>query len=147
MHNSLSHTTHLSVYPGEYVPLFKENDFKQKTKHFSRRNGNILPVNIEEAANYYKIEIAVPGVKREKFLIKAFGNVLTISVIHDRCDFTEQDNFQAHEFKYCFNRRIVLADNADTAFANANYKSGILQMYIPKSSHPLKTANTKIAIY
>jgi HSP20 family molecular chaperone IbpA len=43
--------------------------------------------------------------------------------------------------------KIVLPVNADPVFISAEYKAGILLLYIPKSTRPSKWMNTKIAIY
>lgn len=149
MQNNFLNTTNRSVYPGEYVPLFKENDFNKTVKHSSKNKVNGLPVNIKELGNSYKIELAVPGVQRENLLLKAYGSVLSISVIYSDHEPDKQKNFQLHEFNFgrCFTREIVLPDNADPIFISAEYKAGILHLYIPKSTHPLKWINTKIAIY
>jgi HSP20 family protein len=136
MPNDLFYTTRPSVYPGEYVPLFKENDLKKIIKQSYKNKANRLPINIKELVDFYKIELAVPGVKRENLVLKSYRNVLSLSVIHNELnpglDYT---------------RKIILPSNAEPVFVSAEYKRGILHLYIPKSTHPLKWINTKIAIY
>ena len=146
MNNNASYNSGDLIYPGEYIPLFKENNF---SGYVAGNKKNIFPVNIEELGSCYKIELSVPGAKRENFLINSYGNVVSVSVIHDDCELVNQESFQLREFNYagCFNRKIVLPDNADFLFVSAEYKSGILRLYVPKSNHPLKWINTKIAIY
>lgn len=150
MRNNFSNTANPSVYPGEYVPLFNEKDFKKTAKHSANNNKMThLPANIKELGNSYKIELAVPGVKRENLLLKVSGNALSISVIYNNYKPDKQKKFQLHEFNFdrCFTRKIALPHNADPSFVSAEYKAGILHLYIPKSTHPLKWTNTKIAIY
>ena len=91
----------------------------------------------------------MPGVKRENLLLKAYGNVLSISVIHAAKVFDQQENVQRNEFNYdyCCTRKLQLPDDADSVFVIAEYKVGILYLYIPKSTQPLKRFNTKIAVY
>jgi HSP20 family protein len=125
MKNDLFYTTNPSVYPGEYVPLFSENDLKKTIKHSTKNKTNNLPVNIKELEDFYKIELAVPGVKRENLVLKSYGNVLSLSVIHNEFNLNLD-----------YNRKIVLPDNAEPIFVSAEYKSGILHLYIPKSTHP-----------
>jgi hypothetical protein len=55
MPNDLFYTTRPSVYPGEYVPLFKENDLKKIIKESYKNKANCLPVNIKELVDFYKI--------------------------------------------------------------------------------------------
>ncbi|HEU5364238.1 MAG TPA: Hsp20/alpha crystallin family protein [Hanamia sp.] len=149
MQNNLWYNSGGSIYPGEYVPLLNENDINEKIKHLPKEREKSLPVNIEDMATCYKIELPVPGVKREDFFISSYGNILSISVFHDNCELLPQENFQLLEFNYAyrFNRKIVLPDDADPVFISAEYKAGVLRLHIPKSAHPLKWANTKIAIY
>jgi HSP20 family protein len=136
MQNNFLNTPNPSVYPGEYVPLFSENDLKKTIKHSTKNKTSNLPVNIKELVDFYKIELAVPGVKRENLLLTSCGNVLSLSVIHNELN-PGLD----------YNRKIILPDNAEPIFVSAEYKRGILHLYIPKSSHPLKWINKKIAIY
>ena len=138
-----------SVYPGEYVPLFKEKYFNEHTKHPHRQKENNLSINIEDLSNCYKIELPVPGVKRENFLIKACGNILTVSVVNIIGEHAIKEKFQLHEFNFQYgsSRKIALPENADPVFINAEYKAGVLRLYIPKSKQPLKLINTQIVVY
>ena len=149
MKSSNLYNSGYSVYPGGYVPLFKENYFKENIKHPHMEKASILSVNIEDLSSCYKIELPTPGVKRENFLIKAFGNILTISVVNADDKPANDANYQLHEFnfKYGSSRKIELPENADPVFINAEYKAGILRLYIPKSKQPLKLINTRIAVY
>ena len=139
-----------SVYPGEYVPLFKENDFNKTIKYPYKNKASGLPVNINESDNTYKIELAIPGVERENLFLKACGNVLSVAVIYNSSGKPlKQKKFRLHEsaFDGSFCRKIILPDNADPVFISAKYRSGILQLHISKSNHPVKRVNTNIAVY
>ncbi len=149
MQNDPLYTLSSSIYPGEYVSLYKESDFSKILKYTSRNKASSLPVNINESGNTYKIELAIPGVERENLFLKACGNVLSVSVIHNSGEPHKPKKFRLHEFAFdsCFSREIVLPDNADPVFISAKYKSGILQLHISKSKHPLKRVSTNIAVY
>jgi HSP20 family protein len=149
MKNNITYSTGSSIYPGEYVPLLKENDFKKAVKYSYKKKANALPVNIAESGDSYKIELIIPGVERENLFLKICDNVLIVSVIHEHKMLLKQKKFQMHEFAFddCYTRKIVLPDNADTLFISAEYRSGILQLHVPKSTNPLKGINTKIAVY
>lgn len=89
----------------------------------------------------------MPGVKREDILIDVEGNVLTVWVLHREfgpCPVC----FQLHEFNYeCFERHIILPENADAEFISAEYKEGILQIYFPKTKRLSKSINKRIVVY
>lgn len=149
MQNNFLHTSDSSVYPGEYIPLYKENDFNKLVKRSCKNKASGLPANINESGNSYKIELAIPGIERENLFLEACGNVLFVCVIHNNDAPDKQQKFQLHEFTFdgYLARKIILPDNADPVFISAEYKSGILRLYIPKSKHPVKRVNTKIAVY
>lgn len=104
MQNNPFHTTGSSVYPGEYVPLYKENAFNKTAKYPYKNKASGFPVNINEWGNSYKIELAIPGVERENLFVKVCGNVLSVSVIHNHEGLQKQKKFQMHEFAFdgCF---------------------------------------------
>ena len=57
--------TNYSVYPGEFVPLLNEEQFKALFS-LSRERENVQPpVNLREWVNFYEMEFALPGLKRD----------------------------------------------------------------------------------
>jgi HSP20 family protein len=137
-----------SVYPGDYVPLFKAEEMQEELKGFNKNEMVFPPANISELADAYKVEVAIPGAKREDFLIQADENVLSVAVVHKQLALAGTENFQLHEFNYnCFDRHIVLPHNANTEFISAEYKTGILRLYIPKVKQPAKNLHTTIVVY
>jgi HSP20 family protein len=148
MQNNFSYTTGLSIYPGEYVPWYEENVFNKVVRYRYKKKTKDLPVNIHESGNFYRIELAIPGVERENLFVKVCGHVLFISVIYDYAP-CKQKKLQLHEFTFDggFSCNIMLPNNADPVFISAEYRSGILQLHIPKSKRPVKRIDTKIAVY
>ena len=73
-----------SIYPGEFVPLMNENEVKAQFS-LPREMENVQPpANLKETKDTYKIEFALPGLKREELLVLADDNILTIYGIHKR---------------------------------------------------------------
>src|SRR5687767_14642618 len=117
-----------TTYPGDYVPLLKHEEFQEELARV--REGEMLfpPANISELPGAYKVEVAIPGIRREELLVHIEGNVLFIRVLHKEAGPKAVPKFQLHEFNYiCFERHIDLPANADPAFMSAEYKGGILQ--------------------
>jgi HSP20 family protein len=135
-----------SVYPGEYVPLLKEEEIQEELKQWDR--DQIAPqVNITESPDSFKVEVAIPGAKREELLVHIDENILSISVLHQRASATDQVNFRLHEFDYnCFDRHITLPEQADAQFTSAEYFSGILHLHMQKTSHPVKSHHVPIVV-
>ncbi len=138
-----------SIYPGGYVPLCRADEMQQEIKMFNTKEMVFPPANITEGNDTYKVEVAIPGAKREDFLIQADENILSIAVVHkELLAQAGTENFKLHEFNYnCFNRHIVLPQNTDTEILSAEYKAGILRLYIPKVQQPAKNLHTTIVVY
>lgn len=137
-----------SIYPGEYVPFLNETDAKEEINQTDKKDLNHPAVNITEQSDLYKIEAAIPGLKREELLIYTKGNVLSICAIQTDKINASLRYQQLHEFNYKkFNRHILLPENADTTFISAEYKSGILKLRIPKAKLPLKNLHSRIVVY
>ncbi len=148
MKNFNLHYDDCSVYPGDYVPLLKTAAMQEELKIFKKNELVFPPTNITELTDAYKVEVAIPGVKREDFLVQADGNILYVTVVHKELGNAAMESFQLHEFNYnCFNRHIVLPYNADTEFISAEYNAGILRLYIPKVNMPVSSLNTRIVVY
>jgi HSP20 family protein len=111
-----------------------------------QEGGMVLPpVNVTELAESFKVEMAVPGVQRGDFIVEAEGNILSVYVLHKEAN---NKRFQLHEYNFeCVNRHILLPENTDTQFTLAEYKNGVLTMYVPKSAVPAKEIHTRIVVY
>ncbi len=137
-----------SVYPGNYVPLRKKEEVEKELRH--PQEGKMLtpPVNVTELVDTYKVEVAIPGVKREDFLVQSDDNILSVQVMQKENNTGGKETFQVQVFNYqCFDRHIVLPPNADTEFTCAEYKDGILRLQMPKTNTTDKNHHTRIVIY
>jgi HSP20 family protein len=147
MYNDLTHTMHYS-YPGNYVPLLREEQIDEELGHCQEGDMLFPPVNISELPGAYKLEVAIPGIRREEFLIHIDDNVLFVRVLHKNREEAGVQNFQLHEFNYvCFERKINLPANADPAFLSAEYKGGILQVIVPKAARPVDGPSIQVVVY
>ena len=116
------------------MPLCKESEV-QRVLSLSKEGKGLPPVNITETPDGYRVEVAMPGVNRENILLLAKGNIISVIVINNTGSFHEEESSQQHEFEYdCFSCDIVVAANGDLEFANAVCHSGMLRIYIPKST-------------
>ena len=135
------------IYPGEYVPLPEVealwNDFEENGYDFGAKP----LVNMDEYEDDYKIEVALPGVRREDIFIHMQENLLTILVLHRDSEELKK-KLQIHEFdKDYLERHLILPDNTDTEFVSAEYGQGILMLHIPKTLEPSHNYSTHIVVY
>jgi HSP20 family protein len=137
-----------TIYPGEYVPMLKEAEVHSELKRPHERDANLPPVNVTESADSFEVEFAIPGMKREEFMIFADEHILSVCVVHKEPISKQGKNFQLHEFNYeCFERNIPLPENVDAEFVSAEYASGILRLHMNKAQSPPKNLHTRIVVY
>ncbi len=140
----LSSANDYPVYPGKYIPM----PGTKKLLKGLRAHGSALmpPVNMDELNDCYRIKVAIPGAKREDIFINIDKNILSIAVLQS--DSNGGRKHLKHEFESNnFERHIILPKNADSIFANAEYKEGILYIYIPQSKDPVKNLSAVVVIY
>ncbi|HET8964023.1 MAG TPA: Hsp20/alpha crystallin family protein [Chitinophagales bacterium] len=97
------------------------------------RNVTIPPANIIENEKEFKLELSVPGFKKEDFTIDVEQGALVISSEKKEESNKEEKNYSRKEFSYSsFSRTFQLPDNTDENNISAKYDSGVLQLTIPK---------------
>ena len=137
-----------SVYPGQFVPHLNFKKIKEDILSNIFKNKKEPLVNISELIDAYKIEIALPGVKKENLLIETNGKSFSISVIQNKIEFNKLIRENIHEFEYSnISREIPLPVDADTDFICAEFTGGILNMHIPKSKKKHQISHQNIVVY
>lgn len=91
------------------------------------------PVNIHETNQEFKLDLSVPGMKREDFRIDIENGVLTVSSEKEEEEKESDKNYRRREFSYSsFSRTFTLPDNVKESDINAKYDNGVLHVTIPK---------------
>lgn len=103
-------------------------------------------VNMDEFTDCFKIEVTVPGIKREDIFVHVQGDILSIIVLlKDSLELKK--NLKIHEYNAeHLERYIVLPPNADTEFVSAEHTQGMLKLCIPKTLKPPKNNVVQIVI-
>lgn len=142
------HTKDCSVYPGEFVPMPDSQLLLNELKVAGSTSKTQPPVNIDEFEDYFKIEMAVPGVQREELMVAVDENILSIIVLHKNQEVAPKKAQQLHEFdKGSYERHIFLPANTDAELIIAEYKLGILNLYVPKGNPSSKISINSIVVY
>lgn len=92
----------------------------------------VPPVDIEEQDDAYVIEAELPGVKREDVNIELVGNELAITgelKERERKGLLRRRTRKTGRFEL----RVALPDPVDAGSVDANLKSGVLTVRIPKT--------------
>ncbi len=121
------------------IPAALSNTFRENSFGFP-------PVNINEQANGYQIEIAVPGMEKTDFILKLEGNLLTISGSKKEEAKGETVQSIRREFSCkSFERSFSVDEKIDAAHIAAKYENGILKVALPKKEE-IKVAAQEIPI-
>jgi len=136
-----------SVYPGEYaislneeaIPAYK---FSEGTEIMHP------PALISESENQLKIEVAVPGAKREEIQVYVDESVLKIFVAHKEFDIDKPHYEQFPDFKTKFYEiEIAIPANVDAEFSCGEIKTDTLSLYLYKCNGLVRKANSRIIVY
>lgn len=137
-----------SLFPGFFDDFFTRN--LNNWELLNRSDSSTLPsVNIVETADNFQVEMAIPGMKKEDFVVELDNEILKITgqVSHEEKVNTD-DKFIRREFNYrSFERTFHLPKTViDQSKINAKYDDGILKLTIPKKEEAKALPPRRIAI-
>jgi len=100
-------------------------------------NNTTLPsVNILETGNDFRVEVAVPGMKKEDFRVELDNNTLSIRAEvseNSEDNYYETISYARKEFSYrSFKRSFYLPNTVENDKIEATYQDGVLRLVIPK---------------
>jgi HSP20 family protein len=146
--NDTYYSEHACIYPGTYEPMPGKD--KEMQEQLSKR-GIIIdkaPVNISEQTNHYKIEIAAPGFTREDFIIDTSDRFLSVFAMKKKLVLSEDPKYSAHGFTCNYiKREVKLPGDIDSEFGTAEYRNGILCIYLYKSIYHITNRQGHIYVY
>jgi HSP20 family protein len=117
------------------VDEFVNRDWNIEMPSFST---TVPAVNIIEKETEYKIELAVPGMRKDHFEIEMEEGILSISANQDEEKTSEKGKFTRREFSYnSFRRSFTIPESVDPAKIDANYTEGVLFISLPKRKEAL----------
>ncbi len=148
MKNNIFRGADYSVYPGDYTPLFSEQQMKEELNNYISTKDSTQKINIKEFTDSYLATIVVAGASREDFILYTDDTVLSVCMLHNECEIIVGGNFQLHKsICKCFYKKFILPQNADTTFITAEYKAGILELHIPKTNQLPTHTHARVIVY
>jgi HSP20 family protein len=142
----------MTLIKRKHEPGFWLNDFF--AKDFFDLNpvqsfGKTVPaVNIKETETEYKIEVAIPGLKKEDVKVELENGILSISA-ESKTEKEENDaagKYTRKEFSYSSFKRSFTVDEEtiDADKIDGRYENGVLYLQLPKKtkSEPEKKSKT-----
>ena len=105
-------------------------------------------VNIVENDDYFDVEVAAPGLKKDDFNIEVNRDNLIISARkEEKTEETKEGKVTRSEFNYSsFTRSFYLPETVDANAITATYKEGILKLQLPKKEEAKVKAPKTIEI-
>jgi HSP20 family protein len=150
MLNALTqYSDEISTYPGELKYLRRKFEKLEEELSKPHEGANSPDYNICESPDYYKIELAAPGLKREDFFVNINQHgQLSVSALHKETQRFENEKYQKHTFNYdCFSREFLLPENIDTDFIRAEYRAGILSLWFVKTDKKYQKRASRVVVY
>lgn len=110
---------------------------------FTTRSNSMPAVNIREDEKKFTLDLAIPGIDKKDLKIELNEDVLTISSERKEEKEENSEDYKRREFSYAsFCRSFSLPENVNKDKIEANYKDGILTVFLPKE-HEEKSKVTK----
>lgn len=143
------------VKRSNYIPTSSSffDDFLTKDlfdwSGWTDQGGSVPRVNIVETNEDFRVEMAVPGMKKEDFHLELDNDMLTIQSDAGIDDAQMNGNlkFTRKEFDYgSFKRSFFLPNTVEMDSIEAKYQDGILRLLIPKKEEARKKPIKTIAI-
>ena len=124
---------------------FLKNDYDENYL----RNCNQPATNVLENEKDFKIELMLPGFKKEDVQINYHKNLLTVKV--DKEELREKSNESAkyalREFgMYNFEKKYKVPNTVENDKIDASFENGILSIVLPKKKEALEKAPVSIKI-
>lgn len=112
-----------------FHPLWDENFWG------TRDSAEFSPAcDVEDAKGHVLLTLDLPGVSKSDLKIETEGNLLHISGERKKATREEQDGTWYSERRYGrFERTFTLPETVDAGKIQANFRDGVLQVYLPKA--------------
>ena len=93
-----------------------------------------VPINIADRGSIYVVHAALPGVRQEDVQVSVTGHTLTIRSRDGQNNTIEDGQWVVREHSPVqWERAIKLPDEVDASAISAEYKDGILELWLPKA--------------
>jgi|GEM_PF-2579133 len=137
------------AYPGQYTP--KKQLLKAMTEGYFELDDDQVELNIcqSETKEYYKVELTVPGLKRENLVVKINdeGDLCIYGMKQQSTSVSNDLAVKTQRKMETFKSEIALPDYVDTSFVSAACHSGTLSILFTKADTAVKRRASTIVVY
>lgn len=108
---------------------------------------NLPAANVIDGEKSYKIELAIPGFKKEDIKVNIENEILTISAETKGEKEDKNEKYTRKEFSYnSFTRSFQLPKTANSDKVDAKYENGLLKLEVAKKEEAIKQGRKEISI-
>lgn len=108
---------------------------------------HVPAVNIVELTEDFRVDVAAPGLEKEDFKVELNNRILSVSADKKAEEEETTEKFNRKEFSYSsFKRSFKLPNIIDGDNIRAEYKSGILSIFLPKKEEAKEKPAREIEI-
>lgn len=119
--------------------FFETDRWISPEKFFGGFHASLPAANVSETDKEYKIELAIPGFKKEEVKVSLENEVLVVSAENKTEKEEKNKKFTRREFSYgSFYRSFPLPKVANAERIEAKYEDGLLKLEIPKKEEAIK---------
>ena len=128
-----------------------ENFFSETDDFFKNwdwdRSSDVPAVNVREEENFFFIEVAAPGMKKEDFKVELEKGVLMISAKSEENKEEKDNGYVRREFSFRnFQRSFWMPESVKADNIMATYEQGVLKLKLPKVNIPSISKSKTIPI-
>ncbi len=132
----------------ELFSNFLRNDYHE---NYFENCGNQPATNVLETEKDYRIELLLPGFRKEDVRLNYHKNVLTIKVDNEggkeKKNKTEGFRYEHREFgAFNFEKSFKIPNSANIENISAKFENGILHIVLPKKEEAVEKEPVQIAI-
>jgi len=125
--------SYLRTFRGDFIEI--ESSLEQTQSMLP------TPTNVLETENGYRIQLALPGFRKNQIHLRVEDDVLMISAEVKSNKKEEHNRYYKKEiFSSSFEKSILLPEDVNDDNIKASFRDGLLNIELPKSDHPVKSS-------
>lgn len=146
LQHSTTHSAHSCIYPGQFEPHTQAESNLIRAIASGKKEFITPPALLRSLPDHYRIKIDTPGFKAEDFIVLVNSRFLTVMASRPTQQFTVKTGRAIPVKPDYLKLELPLPNDVDTAFVQAEYNKGILQICLFKTDKPYRE-NTRIVVY
>lgn len=132
------------VLVDELFNNFFKNDYHED---YAKNCSSKPATNVFETEKEFKIEVLLPGFKKEDVQLNYQNNLLTIKVEKEEEKSSDEFKYAHREFEaFNFEKQYQIPKSVDDEKINAKFENGVLNIELPKKEEALEKAPVEIKI-